>query len=147
VGAEQDRAARSINLRSSPPDFLINQNQNPAARSVLLDQFVRAQVAGTGSNLQNSPVNLYTMLPQGQFDPKGVAQDFAQVFTGVRVQCAQCHNHPFDRWTQEDYYGFVSFFTGVKRKTESESREFYIWDDPAPHSCYPTHWMSLPEAP
>ena len=66
-----------------------------------LDQFVSAQVASTGSNLQNPPVNLYTMLPQGQFDPKGVAQDFSQVFTGVRVQCAQCHNHPFDRWTQD----------------------------------------------
>jgi hypothetical protein len=96
-----------------------------------LDQFVKAQVAGTGSNLQNPPVNLYTMLPQGQFDPKGVAQDFAQVFTGVRVQCAQCHNHPFDRWTQEDYYGFVSFFTGVKRKVASEAREMYVYDDPS----------------
>jgi len=95
-----------------------------------LDKFVRAQVASTGSNLQNPPVNLYTMLPQGQFDPKGVAQDFSQVFTGVRVQCAQCHNHPFDRWTQDDYYGFVSFFTGVKRKVASEEREFYIYDDP-----------------
>ena len=99
-------------------------------RNTPLDQFVRAQVAGNGSNLQNPPVNLYTMLPQGQFDPKGVAQDFAQVFTGVRVQCAQCHNHPFDRWTQEDYYGFVSFFTGVKRKVASEAREMYVYDDP-----------------
>jgi hypothetical protein len=106
-------------------------------RNTPLDQFVRAQVAGTGSNLSNPPVNLYTMLPQGQFDPKGVAQDFAQVFTGVRVQCAQCHNHPFDRWTQEDYYGFVSFFTGVKRKVASEAREMYVYDDvnaaPAKH--------------
>jgi hypothetical protein len=106
-------------------------------RNTSWDQFVRAQVAGTGSNLQNPPVNLYTMLPQGQFEPKGVAQDFAQVFTGVRVQCAQCHNHPFDRWTQEDYYGFVSFFTGVKRKVASEAREMYVYDDvnaaPAKH--------------
>ena len=102
-----------------------------------LDEFVKAQVAAAGSNLQNPPVNLYTMLPQGQFDAKGVAQDVAQVFTGMRVQCAQCHNHPFDRWTQEDYYGFVSFFTGVKRKVASEAREFYIYDDvnaaPAKH--------------
>ncbi len=99
-------------------------------RDTPLDQFVRVQVAGTGSNLANPPVNLYTMLPQGQYDPKAVAQDVAQVFTGMRVQCAQCHNHPFDRWTQDDYYGFVSFFTGVKRKMASEEREFYIYDDP-----------------
>ena len=70
------------------------------------------------------------MIPQGQYDPKAMAQDVAQVFTGIRIQCAQCHNHPFDRWTQDDFYGFVSFFTGVKRKTESESREFYVHDDP-----------------
>jgi hypothetical protein len=99
-------------------------------RDVPLDQFVRAQVDSTGSNLRNPAANLYTMLPQGQYDPKAVAQDVAQVFTGVRIQCAQCHNHPFDRWTQDDYYGFVSFFTGVKRKLASEEREFYIYDDP-----------------
>jgi len=98
--------------------------------NVPLDQFVRAQVASSGSNLMSPASNLYTMLPQGQYDPKAVAQDVAQVFTGVRVQCAQCHNHPFDRWTQDDYYGFVSFFTGVKRKQASEEREFYIYDDP-----------------
>jgi hypothetical protein len=99
-------------------------------RNTPLDQFVRGQVAGKGSNLTNPAVNLYTMLPQGQYDAKAVAQDVAQVFTGMRVQCAQCHNHPFDRWTQDDYYGFVSFFTGVKRKVASEEREFYIYDDP-----------------
>ena len=69
-----------------------------------------------GQQLQDPAVNLYTMLPAGQYDPKAVAQDVAQVFTGIRIQCSQCHNHPFDRWTQDDYYGFVSFFTGVKRK-------------------------------
>ncbi|HKE21500.1 MAG TPA: DUF1549 and DUF1553 domain-containing protein [Bryobacteraceae bacterium] len=99
-------------------------------RDVPLDRFIRVQVASTGSNLHDPAVNLYTMLPAGQYDAKAVAQDVAQVFTGMRIQCAQCHNHPFDRWTQDDYYGFVSFFTGVKRKVASEEREFYIYDDP-----------------
>ena len=99
-------------------------------KNVPLDQFVKLQVASTGSNLQDPAVNLYTMIPQGQYDPKAVAQDFSQIFMGIRVQCAQCHNHPFDRWTQDDYYSFVSFFTGVKRKVSSEAREFYIYDDP-----------------
>jgi hypothetical protein len=96
-----------------------------------LDQFVRSQVASSGSNLSDPPVNFYTMIPQGAYDPKAVALDVAQAFTGVRIQCAQCHNHPFDRWTMEDFYGFVSFFTGVKRKVEGEPRDFYIYDDPA----------------
>ncbi len=95
-----------------------------------LDQFVRAQVASAGSNLEDPAVNLYTMLPHGNYDPKAVALDVAQLFTGIRIQCAECHNHPFDRWTQDDFYGFVSFFTGVKRKVSSEAREFFIFDDP-----------------
>ena len=95
-----------------------------------LDKFVRAQIASTGSNFDDPAVNLYTMLPQGLYDPKDVAQDVSELFTGIRIQCAQCHNHPFDRWTQDDYYSFVSFFTGVKRKVASEAREFFIYDDP-----------------
>jgi hypothetical protein len=95
-----------------------------------LDQFVRKQVASTGSNLEDPAVNLYTMLPQGNYDPKAVALDVAQLFTGIRIQCSECHNHPFDRWTQDDFYGFVSFFTGVRRKGSSEARELFIYDDP-----------------
>lgn len=95
-----------------------------------LDRFVRRQVASQGSNLADPAVNLYTMLPGENYDPKATALDVAQLFTGIRIQCAECHNHPFDRWTQDDFYGFVSFFTGVKRKQSSEAREFYIYDDP-----------------
>lgn len=98
-------------------------------RNTPLDQFVRAQVAGRGSNFLQPEVNLYTMLPAGDFQAKAVAQDVAQVFTGMRIQCAECHNHPFDRWTQNDYYSFVSFFTGLRRKMASEPREFYIYND------------------
>ena len=102
-----------------------------------LDKFVKTQVASTGSNFDDAPVNLYTMLPSGRYDPKDVAQDIAQLFTGIRIQCSQCHNHPFDRWSMEDYYGFVSFFVGVKRKVASEAREVFIYDDinapPAKH--------------
>ena len=102
-----------------------------------LDKFVRAQIAGNGSNLTDPAVNLYTMLPQGNYQPKAVAQEIAQVFTGVRIQCAECHNHPFDRWTQDDYYSFVSFFTGVKRKFGAEAREYFVFNDayaaPAKH--------------
>ena len=101
------------------------------SRNVPLDQFVRAQVASRGSNFIDPPTNFYTMVPGGTFVPKSMAQDTAQLFTGIRINCAECHNHPFDRWTQDDYYGFVSFFTGVKRKNASEPREFYIYNDNA----------------
>jgi hypothetical protein len=95
-----------------------------------LNEFVSEMTAASGPNIANGPVNLYTMLVhKPQVDPKMLAADFSQVFLGVQIQCAECHNHPFDRWTMDDYYGFVSFFTGVRRKPGVEAREKRIfWD-------------------
>lgn len=94
------------------------------------NEFVAEQVTATGSNLTNGPVNLYTMLVHTpRFAPKEFAANFSQLTMGIQVQCAECHNHPFDRWTMNDYYGFVSFFTGIKRKTGAEPREMYIFND------------------
>jgi hypothetical protein len=89
-----------------------------------MNEFVAEMVSASGSNLQNGPVNLYTMLShQPRLNPKAFAADFSQVFLGVQIQCAECHNHPFDRWSMDDDYGFVSFFTGVERKPGVEPRE------------------------
>jgi Protein of unknown function (DUF1553)/Protein of unknown function (DUF1549) len=52
----------------------------------------------------------------------------AQVFMGIRVQCAQCHNHPFDRWTQDDYYGFAAFFAQIGRKGAEDYRETIVFN-------------------
>jgi hypothetical protein len=46
----------------------------------------------------------------------------AQVFMGMRIQCAQCHNHPFDRWTMDDYYSFAAFFSQIGRKAGEDPR-------------------------
>ena len=100
-----------------------------------INEFVREQITASGSNLSHGPTNLYTMLVhKARFEPKSFAADFSQLFLGVQIQCAECHNHPFDRWTMDDYYGFVSFFTGITRKAGAEPREFYIYNkrDAAP---------------
>ena len=99
-----------------------------------LNEFVADMVTTSGSNLSNGPVNLYTMLVhKPRIDPKALAADFSQVFLGVQLQCAECHNHPFDRWNMNDYYGFVSFFTGMARKPGAEPREKRIfWDNAVP---------------
>ena len=101
------------------------------------DQIARQLLTGNGSNFRNPPSNYYTMLPQGKVDPLKLGEDTAQLFLGLRTQCAQCHNHPFDRWTIDDYYSFTSFFTGVRRKHGSEAREYYTFVDidaePAKH--------------
>jgi len=95
-----------------------------------LNEFVSEMVSASGSNLINGPANLYTMMVHApRFEPKAFAADFSQVFMGVQIQCAECHNHPFDRWTMDDYYSFVSFFTGMKRKPGVEPREQRIYYD------------------
>ncbi len=107
--------------------WIVDQFRN----NVPLDRFVRSQVAARGSTFLQPETNLYTMLAKPDPSAKAIAQDVAQLFTGIRIQCAECHNHPFDRWTMDDYYGFVSFFTGLRRKVASEPREFFVYSDAA----------------
>ena len=66
----------------------------------------REIIAARGSTYQNPPANLYRSLR----DPNSRAEAVAQVFLGIRLQCAKCHNHPFDRWTRDDYHEFAAFF-------------------------------------
>jgi hypothetical protein len=103
-----------------------------------LNEFIADMVNSAGSNIGNGPVNLYTMLVhKPRIEPKALAADFSQVFLGVQLQCAECHNHPFDRWNMNDYYGFVSFFTGMARKPGAEPREKRIfWDSTMPPASH-----------
>ena len=76
------------------------------------DQFVRELLAATGTVIGNPPVAWYKRVKE----PKEQIEDVAQLFLGVRMQCAQCHHHPFERWSQNDYYSLAAFFTQVGRK-------------------------------
>jgi len=111
-----------------------------------LNDFVADMVTASGSNLSNGPVNLYTMLVhKPRIEPKALAADFSQVFLGVQLQCAECHNHPFDRWNMNDYYGFVSFFTGMARKPGVEPREKRIyWDSTRPSARHLVDGRPMP---
>jgi hypothetical protein len=111
-----------------------------------LDEFVADMVTASGGNISNGPVNLYTMLVhKPRIEPKALAADFSQVFLGVQLQCAECHNHPFDRWNMNDYYGFVSFFTGMARKPGAEPREKRIfWDITRPPAVHLVDGRPMP---
>lgn len=85
-----------------------------------VDQFVREIVSARGSTYQNPPANFYRALR----NPVDRAEATAQVFLGVRLNCAQCHNHPFDRWSQDDYYDWTSVFSRVGYKVlENNKRD------------------------
>ena len=51
-------------------------------------------------------------------DPTSLAETTAQLFFGIRMQCAKCHNHPFERWTQDDYYSMSAWFARVKQRKD-----------------------------
>ncbi|MBI3877861.1 MAG: DUF1549 domain-containing protein [Verrucomicrobia bacterium] len=85
-----------------------------------LDQFVREVVTGRGSTYASPAGNYLRALR----DPVSRAESTAQVFLGTRLLCAQCHNHPFDRWTQDDYFNWTSLFARVQyRVMENNKRD------------------------
>ena len=75
--------------------------------NVPYDQLVRELLAATGTVIANPPVAWYKRVKE----PKQQMEDVAQLFLGVRMQCAQCHHHPFERWSQDDYYALTAFFS------------------------------------
>jgi hypothetical protein len=92
-----------------------------------LDQFARALVSTIGSTYDNPPANYYRALR----DPVTRGEATAQVFLGTRLQCAKCHNHPFDRWTQDDYHEWTAVFARIDydilengRRDKNDTHEF-----------------------
>src|SRR5690606_10403806 len=94
------------------------------ASGVPLDEMVRNLLSASGSSFTTPQVNFYQVEP----DTLKISENVAQAFLGIRTQCAQCHNHPFDRWTMDDYYGFAAFFSQIGRKTGEDYREIIVFD-------------------
>jgi len=84
------------------------------ATNAPIDAIVRELLTATGNTFANPPANYYRIAK----DPQSLAEATAQLFLGVRMQCAKCHNHPFERWTQDDYYGLSAVFARVKTRPE-----------------------------
>jgi hypothetical protein len=116
------------NRRDDTSDIVSNFAFHAWVRDSLLankpyDQFVRELLAATGTVIGNPPVAWYKRVKE----PKQQLEDVAQLFLGVRMQCAQCHHHPFERWTQDDYYSLAAFFSQVGRKPSSTRGEDLIF--------------------
>jgi hypothetical protein len=87
------------------------------------DQFARALLAADGSTLSNPPANFYRTAQ----DMNDCVETVSQVFLGARLQCAKCHNHPFERWTQDNYYGLAAFFNRLERRRTGRPGEMFIY--------------------
>jgi hypothetical protein len=82
------------------------------------DRFVRELVAASGDMAHNPAVVWYRAVVTSNQQ----LEDTAQLFLGQRIQCARCHHHPYEKWSQQDYYGFAAFFAQVGRKNSLELR-------------------------
>lgn len=76
------------------------------------DEFVRQIVTATGSTHENGAANFYAL----HQDPESTAETVAQAFLGLSINCAKCHNHPLEKWTNDQYYGFANMFARVRAK-------------------------------
>jgi len=83
------------------------------------DEWVRELITASGNSAKNGPVNFYRALKK----PEDLARSVSQAFLGIRIDCAQCHHHPFDRWGRDDFYGMVGFFNNIQRKKLSGDRD------------------------
>jgi mono/diheme cytochrome c family protein len=88
------------------------------------NQLVKELLSAEGGTF-SSPATNYFQIEQNVLK---LTENVAQVFMGTRIQCAQCHNHPFDRWTMDDYYSFAALFAQVKRKPAEDPRERIVFD-------------------
>ncbi|HEX4607922.1 MAG TPA: DUF1549 domain-containing protein, partial [Urbifossiella sp.] len=87
------------------------------ASNVPFDRFARELLTAEGPMNEVGPANFYQVVTK----PGEMASSLAQVFLGVRIGCAECHHHPFDRWTQADYTGMVGYFTPVAARGNAVS--------------------------
>jgi hypothetical protein len=76
------------------------------------DQWVRELITAAGDSSKSGPVNFY----RASDSPEALARTVSQAFLGVRLECAQCHHHPFEKWSQDDFYAVAGFFNGLERK-------------------------------
>jgi hypothetical protein len=108
--------------------------------NVPYDRFVRELLTAEGSTFQNPPANFYRTAA----DTNDCTETTCQVFLGIRIQCAKCHNHPFERWTQDNYYGIGAFFHRVQRKPGTAPDEQVIWVARAGEVTQPRTGRTMP---
>lgn len=86
--------------------------QKCVAQNMPYDKFVRAMLLAEGSSYQNPAANYFRVLKE----PGKITEDVSQTFLGVRFNCNKCHDHPFEKWTQNQYYEFGAHFARVAFK-------------------------------
>ncbi|MDC0935498.1 DUF1549 and DUF1553 domain-containing protein [Pirellulales bacterium] len=93
------------------------------ATNMPYDDFVRQLLLAEGDTFENPPANYY----RAAADTLDCTETTAQTFLGLRMKCAKCHNHPYERWTQDNYYGLGAFFNRIQRTEVDPRGAMAIW--------------------
>ncbi len=86
--------------------------RNHVANNSPWDQMVREILTAKGSSIENGATNFYAL----HQDPENMTENVSQAFLGLSIGCAKCHNHPLEKWTNDQYYAMANFFSRVKAK-------------------------------
>jgi Protein of unknown function (DUF1553)/Protein of unknown function (DUF1549)/Bacterial Ig-like domain (group 2) len=92
------------------------------------DRQVRESLTAEGSCAENPAANFWRAFPS----PEDASEAAVQVFLGIRLMCAKCHDHPFEKWVQNDYYGMSAFFTQVSRKPGARANDLVVFRTETP---------------
>lgn len=113
----------SERLRPAAMWSYYNWIRNNVAANTPWDRFVRELVTARGSTLENGAANFYAL----HEDPPNMAETTSQAFLGMSINCAKCHNHPMEKWTNDEYFGFANLFARVRSKTGGGDGEKIIF--------------------
>ena len=103
-----------------------------------MDQFAREIITAEGPLAEDGPANFYKVVRK----PGEAASTLSQVFLGVRIACAECHHHPYDRWSQADYLGMQAYFTPVELRN-SGAQQMVMEANRAPATMHPRTGMPI----
>ncbi len=127
----QIRSTRQVSYKSTL--LYYNWLQQQIADEIPVNEMVKSLLSSEGGVFANPATNYY----QTELEQLKITENVAQVFMGMRIQCTQCHNHPFDRWTMDDYYGFAAFFAQLGRKPGEDPREQIVFNSSKGETKHP----------
>ncbi|MFI5461087.1 MAG: DUF1553 domain-containing protein [Isosphaerales bacterium] len=113
------------------------------AKNVPWDQFARSIVTAQGSTLSNGATNFFVL----HRDPIDLTESASMAFLGLSLTCARCHNHPLEKWTQDEYYGFANLFARVKLKDGETAGDEVVASVGDGEVLHPRRGVAMPPRP
>jgi hypothetical protein len=131
-----DRLSNSRQFLYEKGTFFFQQWLREAmAQNITYDRFARELVTATGGLYEVAPTSYYPLMKKAE----EMATTTSQVFLGVSLECARCHDHPFEKWKQDDFLGLAAFFAQVRHKNRIRQNERVLYLDAKRELTHPKH--------